>query len=222
MGRVRKSKDKFDQILDLLFGPLLLLGIYVWSKTRSVQTAVITSVIGFIVLFVIRILYDRSKNKRNLESGINQIDTMSGEAFEEFLLAHFGAQDYKGHLTPSTEDYGADLVLEKDGRKLVVQAKRWKRNVGIEAVQQVIGAIKHYDAQKGMVITNSYFSENAYALADSNGIELWDRPKLIELMSKSDGRQLANNVAVKSIISKPVSSQFRGSMSTMRKQTCYA
>ncbi len=39
-------------------------------------------------------------------------------------------------LTPETGDYGADLVLSKDGRKIVVQAKRWKNVVGIEAVQQ--------------------------------------------------------------------------------------
>lgn len=36
-----------------------------------------------------------------------------------------------------------------------------------------------------MVITNSVFTENAYKLARSNRIELWDRAKIIEVMRSS-------------------------------------
>jgi len=67
-------------------------------------------------------------------------------------------------------------------------------NVGVEAIQQVIGAIKYYDANKGMVVTNSSFTENAYDLANSNGIELWDRKKLIGIMCKSKGKEIIENV----------------------------
>lgn len=138
--------------------------------------------------------YKKWRRKRIISSGIDTIDNMSGEEFEELLLEHFRNFGYKGHLTPVTGDYGADLVLEKEGRKIVAQAKRWKQSVGIEAVQQVIGAIKYYNADKGMVITNSVFTENAYELANANGIELWDRKKLMELMRKSNGGEIARNI----------------------------
>jgi len=36
---------------------------------------------------------------------------MSGEEFEKILLIHFQRLGYKGELTPSTNDYGADLIL---------------------------------------------------------------------------------------------------------------
>jgi restriction system protein len=52
-------------------------------------------------------------------------------------------------------------------------------------------AIRHYNAQKGMIITNSTLTENAYEFAKSNGIKLWDRDTLIELMRKSKGREVA-------------------------------
>lgn len=194
MGRARKPKDTTEELLNMLFGVMLILSYYVWGKTQSWKVAIISFFVGCAVIYGIKVVIYQLRNNKLLYSGINIVDTMSGEKFEEFLLLHFQAQGYKGYQTPSTEDYGADLVLEKDGRKIVIQAKRWKQTVGIEAVQQVNGAIKYYNADKGMVITNSYFSENAYELAKSNGIELWDRTKLIELMSKSGGSKIAQQV----------------------------
>jgi len=155
--------------------------------------------IAFAVLFIglgviIGILYRRHKNNILLASGVDLIDKMSGEAFEKFLLVHFKKNGYKGNTTPTTNDYGADLVLEKDGIKTAVQAKRWQQKVGIEAVQQIIGAINYYGASYGMVITNSFFTKSAVNLAAANKVELWDRNKLIDFMSKHNGRCMAEDV----------------------------
>lgn len=191
MGRRKKEKSLLEDLVSILY-PILMLGsIKVYLSTKNLTSTIAVFIIGTIIIFGVIYGFKRMRKRRLLDSGMDIIDDMSGETFEEFLLAHFKSLGYSGQLTPATADYGADLVLEKDGRKLVIQAKRWKRTVGIEAVQQVIGAIKHYSAQKGMVITNSSFTENAYELANSNGIELWDRTKLIELMSKSGGRVVA-------------------------------
>lgn len=180
---------------------LLIVSFTVMIKTGNIFLLPLTMMVGMIGVLVIQWLIKEQKEKIKqkivLESGIDIVDEMSGEAFEEFLLAHFMTQGYKGYITPRTDDYGADLVIEKDGRKIVVQAKRWKKVVGIEAVQQVVSAIKHYDAHKGMVITNSSFTENAYELASSNGIELWDRKILIEFMKKYKDKEIAQNIAQK-------------------------
>jgi restriction system protein len=63
-----------------------------------------------------------------------------------------------------------------------VQAKRYKNPVSVKAVQEIASAVKYYNADKAMVITNNRFTENAYHLAHSNSVELWDRKKLIEFM----------------------------------------
>jgi len=47
-------------------------------------------------------------------------------------------------LTSDTRDYGADFDQYIDGIKIVVQAKRQERPVGINAVQEVVSAIKHH------------------------------------------------------------------------------
>ena len=126
--------------------------------------------------------YQAALNKKKciINSSLYDIDMMKGEEFEKYLKLCFEELNYTVRLTPKSKDYGADLILYKDGVKIVVQTKRSKRPVGISAVQQVTSAIKHYNADKAMIITNNYFTKYAYNLARSNEIELWDRKKLIE------------------------------------------
>ena len=87
---------------------------------------------------------------------------------------------YKVKTTPRTNDYGADLILTKDGDKIVVQAKRWNDPVGNSAVQEVVAAKAYYKANRAMVVTNSYFTSNARSLAHVNNVELWDRSNLVK------------------------------------------
>ena len=92
---------------------------------------------------------------------------------------------YEVSLTPDTQDYGADLILYKNGLKTVVQAKRSKNPVSVKAVQEVASAVRHYKANKAMVVTNTRFTNNAFNLAYSNEVELWDRNKLIKFILDS-------------------------------------
>ena len=150
------------------------------------MSLVITTYLAVIItIFGLAYFLYRSKRKKLLLSGIKQVDAMRGVDFERLLLENFRVRGFKANLTAEKADYGADLILNKDSIKYAVQAKRWKRTVGIEAVQQVVGAIRHYGADKGLVITNSRFTKNAKKLARSNKIDLWDRGKLINFLSET-------------------------------------
>lgn len=140
------------------------------------------AIVGDIAALVFDTLKEEDSRKRLLHSGILEVDAMTGKEFEIFLDVHFEKLGYNVTLTQDSQDYGADLILYKDGSKTVVQAKRSKRPVGIKAVQEVAGAVRHYKGNKGRVITNNRFTENAYNLAKSNDVELWDRKKLIEFI----------------------------------------
>ena len=110
---------------------------------------------------------------------------ISGEGFELYLKKLYTKLGYKVELTKATGDQGADLILYKDGLKIVVQAKFYSSSVGNKAVQEVAGAIKFYDADYGVVVTNNLFTKSAIELADSNNIELIDKFKLNELRKKT-------------------------------------
>jgi len=121
------------------------------------------------------------------QSGIFEIDQMTGEEFEERLKILFTHLGYKSNRTSKGKgvpDYGADLVLEKNGIKTVVQAKRWRRDffVGEDAVRQAYAAKNYYNCTEAMVVTNTNFSNMAWNLAKVNSVKLWNRPYLIRML----------------------------------------
>jgi HJR/Mrr/RecB family endonuclease len=181
----KKKNKRFNDVVDFLYSVSIFLTLWVWEVTENPCLAALTFGVSLGLLFIGIQKYKQRKRRLLFESGIDKVDSMSGKVFEEFLLEHFKHLGYTGYLTANTKNYGADLALQKDGMKVVVQAKRWKNNVGIDAIQQILGAIKYYDASKGLVVTNSSFAKSAYDLANSNGIELWDRTKLIEIINNS-------------------------------------
>ncbi len=115
---------------------------------------------------------------------IEDIDLLGGYEFEDLLRKLFANAGYHVLQTKLSGDQGADLVLQKFGETTVIQAKRYGGKVGNSAVQEIVAAMSMYRAQHGMVVTNNYFTRSAVELAQVNKIELIDRPKLSELISK--------------------------------------
>lgn len=123
------------------------------------------------------------RRERGRAAGAAEIDQMAGPAFEERLAALFSAMGYVVQRTGRRGDFGADLVVERRGVRTVVQAKRYGRPVGIEAVQQAIGATRHYDADAAMVVTTAVCTSAARSLATSNGVRLVERVELLSLLA---------------------------------------
>lgn len=115
---------------------------------------------------------------------IDDLDLITGYEFEHFLKTLFEKMGYKVEHTKLSGDQGGDLMANKFGEKLVIQAKRCINKVNNKAIQEVVAAIKHYKVDRGMVITTSEFTPSAIQLANSNNIELIDRHKLEKLIRK--------------------------------------
>ncbi|MEK3905020.1 restriction endonuclease [Paenibacillus sp. FSL R7-0179] len=180
----RKSKAKqeeefFQGLAGLAAMGLALVGYYL---TKTLQGAVIGAVVGLAVVVAIMIVVQQKRAERLKRSGIAEIDKMEGVKFEQYLGHLFRSQGYKAEVTQAAGDYGADLVLSKDGKRIVVQAKRYSKNVGLKAVQEVRGAVSHYGASAAWVVTNRDYTEQAYKLAKSNNVRLIGREELIEML----------------------------------------
>jgi len=149
---------------------------------RSEEMPLIWGISFLSVLFVKYILF-KFKKWRILHVSLRRIDRMEGEVFEKFLKAHFEHMGYRVELTEASNDYGADLLLYKKKTILAVQAKRYSSNIGVKAVQEVMASVAYYGADRGMVVTNSYFTSNAKNLAEANEVILWDRDMLVRMMA---------------------------------------
>lgn len=138
--------------------------------------------ISFLVLYYILKGSKVHLNHLKIKNDITYIDDMNGIEFEKYLQHLYKKNGYRANTTPKTGDFGADLVLYRAGEKTVVQAKRYKSKVGIDAVQEVIGAREYYGANKGIVVTSSYFTPQAVKLANRSNVKLIDRDMLPELI----------------------------------------
>lgn len=74
--------------------------------------------------------------------------------------------------TPATGDHGADLIARYKGITVAIQAKYYSGSVGNAAVQEIHSGIGFYDADFGMVVTQSSYTEHAKSLANKLGIYL--------------------------------------------------
>jgi len=111
-----------------------------------------------------------------------ELDQLSGVEFEEFLAGLFRAQGYAAELTPTSGDYGADLILSKDGRRIAVQAKRYVGSVGVQAVQEALSGQTYYQCHTAWVITTGAFTANALELAQKSGVKMIGRSDIGKLM----------------------------------------
>lgn len=165
---------------------MLFLGsFYILAAANLLDTLMYLTLIGGFFFICFKIFYKIWKFYRLYTSGIEQVDRMSGEDFEHFLKYFFIKQGYEARVTGKTGDFGADLVISKNGETIVVQAKRYNNHpVGLSAVQEVVASIAYYSADRGMVVTNSDYSDAAIELASYNTVELIDRGKLIRMLSR--------------------------------------
>jgi hypothetical protein len=63
-------------------------------------------------------------------------DTLSGVEFETWVRRLLEENGFEVQGTPATRDQGADLIAKKNGKTIIVQAKRYRGAVGNKAVQR--------------------------------------------------------------------------------------
>ncbi|MFH1891864.1 MAG: restriction endonuclease, partial [Candidatus Zixiibacteriota bacterium] len=122
---------------------------------------------------------------------VKNFDELTPFQFEDFLADLFNHLKYDVIKTSRTGDQGADLILIKNDKRMVVQVKKYSGAVDNSAVQQVVASKPYYEAEEALVVTNSTFTPGAIELAKSNGVILWDKEKLMSMVSKAENEFLA-------------------------------
>ncbi len=136
-----------------------------------------------IILVIICVLVFRKDNDEE------EIDTMSGTEFEDFMaeiLHRSGVEVIE--LTKASGDFGADIIVIHEGERTTVQCKRYSKPIGVKAVQEAISAKDYYKCTKAAVITNSDFTRQARELAAESGVILWDRQAVYGFMASAQDK----------------------------------
>lgn len=180
MRKRRAKKKRRIRILPML--PTLIAALLGWYFTQTWQGIGIAIALYFVLWIGFKLWRKSRKTARLRKAGMKEIDMMTGEEFEQFLGELFKRRGFKVSYTATSGDYGADLILKDREDIIAVQAKRYSSTVGVKAVQEIIGAVKMYDATEAWVVTNSYFTKQAIKLATINDVYLIDRTELIDLI----------------------------------------
>ena len=119
------------------------------------------------------------------KSIIQQVDLMSGKDFEFFIASILENLGYSVNVTKQTRDFGADIIIEKNLKRIVVQTKRYSKKVSLSAIQEAYSSMIKYKATQSWVVTNNFFTQSAIELANTNNVVLIDRYKLIDLINQN-------------------------------------
>ncbi|OSB09979.1 restriction endonuclease [Clostridium botulinum] len=109
---------------------------------------------------------------------------MTGREFEIFIGTLFEKMGYIVEITQCSGDQGIDILIEKNNQKIGVQVKCYSNKVTNKAIQEVTAGLNYYNCDKGMVITNNYYTNSAIELSEANNIVLWDRDMLKQLLDE--------------------------------------
>jgi len=132
---------------------------------------------------------------RNAIDGIDasmNLAAMDWEDFEhlvrELFEKEFASRGGEVKITQSSSDGGVDAVaFDPDpitGGKIVIQAKRYTRTVGVSAVRDLFGTMQHEGASRGVLITTADYGPDAHRFAAGKPITLFTGSNLLYLLDK--------------------------------------
>lgn len=124
--------------------------------------------------------------------GTTNLAAMDWEEFEhlvrELFEKEFASRGGEVKVTRSSSDGGVDAIaFDPDpitGGKIVIQAKRYTRTVGVGAVRDLFGTTMNEGASKGILVTTADYGPDAYKFASDKPITLMTGSHLLHLLEK--------------------------------------
>lgn len=126
------------------------------------------------------------------QAGLSNLASMSWDDFEHLVREVFGkefaSRGGEVRVTQSSSDGGVDAVaFDPDpisGGKIVIQAKRYTKTVGVSAVRDLYGTTLNEGASKGILVTTADYGPDAYKFAADKPISLLNGANLLFLLER--------------------------------------
>lgn len=122
----------------------------------------------------------------------SNLAAMDWEDFEHLIRELFEEEFGKGgsevKITRASRDRGVDAIaFDPDpirGGKFVIQAKRYTRTVGVDAVRDLYGTVINEGANKGILVTTAEYGPDAYDFVKDKPLTLVSGGELLFLLEK--------------------------------------
>ncbi|WP_223869424.1 restriction endonuclease [Paenibacillus sabuli] len=101
------------------------------------------------------------------------VQSLSGTDFERLMEMYYIDQGYRVNRVGGAGDHEVDLILQgKEGYKIAVQCKRWKRDVGNDIVLRLKAGKQVHGCYDAWIVTTSHFTKSAREAAERLNIKL--------------------------------------------------
>jgi restriction system protein len=105
----------------------------------------------------------------------DQLQALTPARFEEYVAALFRRKGYVVTLRGRSGDQGVDLELTKpNGRRAIVQCKRYQHRVGPDVVRELYGTLLHERVAHAFLVTTADISPSARTWAEGKPLTLID------------------------------------------------
>ena len=135
--------------------------------------------------------YRRESNEEatGMNSTITRVQDMSllsGKDFERLVASLLKAKGFTIEYMSPGADGGIDILAQLpsglSSGMFIIQCKRYSSKVGVQPVRDLLGVVSSKRANKGILITNSEFTQAAKDFADGNPVQLIDGKELSVLL----------------------------------------
>ena len=122
----------------------------------------------------------------------------SWQAFERMLARLLMYDEYENvRLVGGSGDHGADVIATKFNKRWLIQAKQWKKPVGISVLNETLKALKDYNAVIPVIAASNGFDSDLrkqQVILQSQNIplQLWDEAALLQRASKLQAGKIIN------------------------------
>ncbi len=124
--------------------------------------------------------------------GATNLAAMDWDDFEhlvrELFEKEFASRGGEVRVTQSSSDGGVDAIaFDPDpisGGKIVIQAKRYTRTVGVAAIRDLYGTTMNEGANKGILVTTADYGPDAHKFASDKPLTLLSGSHLLNLLEK--------------------------------------
>lgn len=128
-----------------------------------------------------------SRRKQRLldtRTGLDSIAALGWRDFEQLVGEAFRRQGYAVEENGlGGADGGIDLILRRDGKRVLVQCKQWRRQkVPVNVAREMYGLLAHHGADEVCIATLGGFTPDAARFVVDKPIELIDGPTLLEMI----------------------------------------
>lgn len=96
----------------------------------------------------------------------------NGYKFEKYVKKVIEEAGYEVEHTPLRGDFGVDLIMSHNGRRMAIQCKNFKKPVSVKAVMEVYAGGAYYGCDEYCVFAPNGFTPAAEEMASVLGVQL--------------------------------------------------